>query len=343
MANSICKQCKFYNQCDEDNLMRSYVTAPNKEGCPHYGMLEAYANVEDRQNQMLAKRAEEERQRRQKEFDRWIGEEQAKAEAVLERVDARLDRFAEQYNISREPSSDVGEAQYGYSYFMWQQARAQVKPYDDNVIVEYNNFLDRYKSLGHGYKHKDPRAPYKLLMEKIDEILEAYRDYGLTGAGSQVEEIRKQAEQWQQAIDKKKEEERRKAEEERLRQEELRRQEEEEEKRQKAEAAQKRKEARERRAAKEAEEAKQTKNVLCNAAYFGFVAISYMLWLEIFDYEIEGHIVGVIISIVALVFWPKVWKFIREKVGLEEKSIKEAAIECLHKILNEIGIGSENK
>ncbi|MBR1716344.1 MAG: hypothetical protein IJ718_01840 [Paludibacteraceae bacterium] len=213
MANSICKRCKFYDTCDEDNLMRSYVTAANRDGCPHYGMMETYADVEERQEQMWAERAEEERQRRQKKFDAEIGEKQAKAEAALERVDGELDRIAANAGISRFPTENMHEMMYGVGYMQWQQIRAKIEPFDDNAIVAYNDFLDRYEELDHELEHKDPRAPYKLYMEKIDEILQAYRDFGLTGAGSQREEIRKQAEQWQQAIDKKKEEEKRKAEE----------------------------------------------------------------------------------------------------------------------------------
>ena len=39
--------------------MRSYVTAANRDGCPHYGMMETYADVEERQEQMWAERAKE--------------------------------------------------------------------------------------------------------------------------------------------------------------------------------------------------------------------------------------------------------------------------------------------
>lgn len=239
MANSICKQCKFYDRCDEPALMRSYVTAANKEGCSHYGMLSAFDDVEERQNQMWAKRAEEERRRRQAEFDERIGEEEAKVEAALERVDEQLDQIAAQYSILKEPTENMGEAIYGYSYFQWQQIRSQIKPFDDEAIARYNRFLDRFESIDHGYKHKDPKALYKLYLQKIDEILQDYRDYGLTGAGSQREDIHKQAVQWQEAVDKKKAEEEQKAKEER-------RKKEEEKKRKQAQEAEERRKEQER-------------------------------------------------------------------------------------------------
>ena len=239
MANSICKQCKFYDRCDEPALMRSYVTAANKEGCSHYGMLSAFDDVEERQNQMWAKRAEEERRRRQERFDEEIGEEVEKAEDALARVDEQLDKIAAQYSILRKPTENIGEAIYGYSYFQWQQIRAQIKPFDDNAIVAYNNFLERNKDFCREYKKKDTKAPYKLYLQKIDDILQEFRDYGLTGAGSQREEIHKQAVQWQEEFDKKKAEEEQKAKEER-------RKKEEEKKRKQAQEAEERRKEQER-------------------------------------------------------------------------------------------------
>lgn len=223
MANSICKRCKFYDRCDEDNLMRSYVTSADKDGCSHYRMLSAFDDVEERQNQMWAEQAEKEKQRRQERFKERIGRELDKVNRAIDYIDEYLDKLAVQQGISKFPTDNMHPMMYGVGYMTWEQIRSQIEPFDSDAIVNYNDFIERNEDLDHGYKKRDPREPYNLCIKKIDEILKAYRDFGLTGPGAQNEEIRKQAEQWQKVIDEKKAEERRKAEEERKKKEEEKR------------------------------------------------------------------------------------------------------------------------
>lgn len=231
MANSICKRCKFYDRCDEDNLMRSYVTSADKDGCPHYGMLSAFDDVEEKQNQMWAEQAEKEKQRRQERFKERIGRELDKVNRAIDYIDEYLDKLAVQQGISKFPTDNMHPMMYGVGYMTWEQIRSQIEPFDSDAIVNYNDFIERNEDLDHGYKKRDPREPYNLCIKKIDEILKAYRDYGLTGPGAQREEIHKQAVEWKQFIDKKAAEEKAKKEEE----ERQRREKEEEERKRKAE------------------------------------------------------------------------------------------------------------
>lgn len=243
MANSICKRCKFYDRCDEDNLMRSYVTSPDENGCSHYVFLAGQDDVADRQQAMWAKRASEEKKRQQERFNERIGSIIEEVDEAFTYIDEYLDKMADEQGIPRVPTNDISPMMFSVGYMTWKQIQSQIEPFDSDAVVRYNDYIARNEGLTHNYKKKDPRGPYKLCMQKIDEILKAYRDFGLTGPGTQNEEIHNQAVEWQQFVDQKKAEEYKKVSEERKKKAEaVRRQKakEEEEKRVEQEAKEKR-------------------------------------------------------------------------------------------------------
>lgn len=72
----ICRNCKFRHNCDYDSTLRSYITAPNEDGCPHYIYMQGQ---EDAMDELL---------REQEEFEM----EQERARREQERIDRELQK-----------------------------------------------------------------------------------------------------------------------------------------------------------------------------------------------------------------------------------------------------------
>ena len=333
--NKICRACKLKDRCDEDALMRSYVTSADENGCPKYKSILDMEESDAGFAEMLAESAAHDERRRQmeeaskREIERQQREEE-QAEFKEQNDEYKLALFKELGELAealdeleqscgpKEPTPDMDYDRFREVYSAWSLRRTfyAMHPIHSDLAQKYLKFLNRYKNT------KDDKEIARIQDERlnsmrlsyIDEALKNYRDYGLSGEGAQNEEIHKYALELQSKYDadvKHEEEAKQKAEEERKREEEeakakeeIKRQKVEEKKRKAKEAAESRKIEEEQDRIKQ--EAENKKNRKISLIFWGIWLVTAIVLFSIVE-EWWAYVLVVLGLIVAAVIKWFVW------------------------------------
>ena len=334
--NKICRACKLKDRCDEDALMRSYVTSADENGCPKYKSILDMEESDAGFAEMLAESAAHDERRRQmeeaskREIERQQREEE-QAEFKEQNDEYKLELFKELGELAealdeleqscgpKEPTPDMDYDRFREVYSAWSLRRTfyAMHPIHSDLAQQYLKFLNRYKNT------KDDKEIARIQDERlnsmrlsyIDEALKNYRDYGLSGEGAQNEEIHKYALELQSKYDadvkreeeeakQKAEEERKREEEEAKAKEEIKRQKAEEKKRKAKEEEERRKIEDEQDRIKE--EAENKKNKKISLIFWGIWLVTAIVLFSIVE-EWWAYVLVVLGLIVAAVIKWFVW------------------------------------
>lgn len=238
--NKICRSCNLKDRCDEDALMRSYVTSADRFGCPKYKSIldmdeinNGYVEMaEDSEDQERRRRQREKREQEEMEQERKQQEERAEfLEKSTEFINAMTTEQLFAYDKIRdfekscgpiEPKAGMDYKSFKEAYEAWSLRRTAfaLQPFKSDLAKRYLQFLSKYPNT---QKEKEKAKFHDELMNKrllsaLDDVLKTYREYGITGEGAQDEEIHQYALKCQKELDEKivreKEEERKRKEEE---------------------------------------------------------------------------------------------------------------------------------
>ena len=288
----VCFTCKLKERCDWELMCEAVnkgvlIAGANENGCPQY-------------KSILTKEVND-------KFKRALKDEIILIRTMINEMEKECG--------PQKPSENMDFESFKKAYNAWDSKFLYYTalPMESKIVDEYLDFLKKYgdskEDIEVAKKHKEEYS--QILPEAISEILKAYREYGISGAGAQNEKIHEYA-----LSEQKRHEEyiaAMKAEKERERQEQMRiaaeeRKRKELEKKQKAEAEkQKRAEARkkeqqeyeERRKRLELEEAEENKKNRKKALIFwGIYAVAALILVgnceEWWEYALV--IIGLIIA-----------------------------------------------